>query len=335
MNPEPVVSARSLAIDRPFTVSSEGIASQLYDVLRRMDPAKWRDEGAPAIRVELLSLQASMRALEISPTAEQRVLDVRGRFLDLAQLIEQRMPALELPRERLRAAWQELRRELVPAYEKLAQSLVPIDVRVPSLRPTNYARNVYHFMSGMVVIALLRVILPEGWPVWVALGFASLAWTVELLRRRATWLNVLMMTLFRPFAHPHEAWRINSATWFTTAILGLALLDNVLVTTIALAVLAAGDPVAALIGRRFGRTRLANGRSLEGTLAFVVAAATCATGVLQVFHAEMGLGRMIVLAFAGAIPGAIAELLTRRVDDNLAIPWSAAAGVLAASALLT
>lgn len=328
------MSAHSFAIDRPFAAHSESLASQLYDVLRRMDPAKWRDEGAPGIRAELLSLQASMRSMEADPGAEQRVIDVRSRFAELAQLIELRLPAIELPRERLRAAWQELRRELVPAYEKLAQSLAPIDVRVPSLRPTNYARNVYHFASGMGVIALLRVILPEGWPVWVALGFAALAWSVELLRRRATWLNVLMMTLFKPFAHPHEAWRINSATWFTTAILGLALLDDVLVTTVALAVLAAGDPVAALIGRRFGRTRLANGRSLEGTLAFIVAAALCAWGVLMVFHDELTPGQGALLALAGAVPGAVAELLTRRIDDNLAIPWSAAAGVLLASALL-
>ena len=328
------MSAHRFAIDRPFVQSSESLASQLYELLRQMDPARWRDEGAPAIRRQLLTLKGDMRALEAGPSPEPRVLDVRSRFLELAALIEQRLPDVELPRERLRAAWQELRRELVPAYEKLAQSLAPIDVRVPSLRPTNYARNVYHFLSGMGVIALLRVILPEGWPVWVALFFAALAWSVEIGRRRLPWLNALMMAMFRHFAHPHEAWRINSATWFTTAIFGLALLDDVLVTTVALSVLAAGDPVAAIIGRRFGRTRFANGRSVEGAVAFVVAGAACATAVLTAFHPDLSFAQVLLLAVAGAVPGAISELVIERVDDNLAIPWSAAAGVLLVSALL-
>ena len=85
--------------------------------------------------------------------------------------------------------------------------------------------------------------------------------------------------------------------------------------------------MAALVGRRFGRIRLLNGRSLEGTLAFVVAATLATFTLFMVFHASMGLGVALGLAVAAAVFGAVAELVSLRVDDNFSIPLSAAAGV--------
>lgn len=325
--------ASPLAQHQRAAQQSAVVAKDLHGLLRQMDPARWRDDGAPELRSRMLLLRDGLRpaaAADGEPPAE-----VRGRLDELARLIDDGLPAAELPAERVRAAWQELRRALVPAYERLAQALAAAQVHVPSLRPTNYARNLYHLGSGLSVIVLLRVILPGAWPIYVAGAFTALAWSVEIGRRRLPWLNKAMMTLFSPFAHPHEAWRINSATWFTTALLGLALLQQPTAATAALAVLAAGDPAAAVIGRRFGRTRLANGRSLEGSAAFVVAGAACAALTLSVLDPHLSLGARVAIAFAAAVPAAIAELLTQRVDDNLAIPWSAAAGVLALGAVLT
>jgi len=43
---------------------------------------------------------------------------------------------------------------------------------------------------------------------------------------------------------------------------------------------------------------------------------------------------MLLLAFGSATPAAIAELFSKRIDDNLTIPLAAAIGAVAASAML-
>ena len=97
--------------------------------------------------------------------------------------------------------------------------------------------------------------------------------------------------------------------------------------SVALMVLAVGDPTAALIGRRFGRIRLVHGRSLEGSLAFFGAGVLMALAGLLIYYPMLSWWTLAALAGFGALCGAVAELFSRRIDDNLSIPVSAAGGV--------
>jgi dolichol kinase len=90
---------------------------------------------------------------------------------------------------------------------------------------------------------------------------------------------------------------------------------------VGLAVLGLGDPAAAIVGRTFGRHRLADGRSLEGTAAFVVAGSAAAWLVLTSWHPEVPVAATALAAAGG---GAAGELVARRIDDNLVIPIAAA-----------
>ena len=70
--------------------------------------------------------------------------------------------------------------------------------------------------------------------------------------------------------------------------------------------------------------------SLEGSLAFVVSAAVATVALLLVFS-PLGVGAAVTVALAAAVAGAVAELVSLRVDDNFSIPLSAAAGVALAT----
>jgi dolichol kinase len=91
------------------------------------------------------------------------------------------------------------------------------------------------------------------------------------------------------------------------------------------------DPAAGIVGRRLGRIRLRARRSLEGTLAFLAAGTLAALASLTVFHAIPWPERLMV-ALVGAAAGALAELFTTRLDDNLTIPLTVA-GAAAATEL--
>ena len=53
------------------------------------------------------------------------------------------------------AQWADLRKRLSPLYEDLAADLRAWEVHVPSLRPTNYARNVLHIASAVSTVLIV------------------------------------------------------------------------------------------------------------------------------------------------------------------------------------
>ncbi len=269
----------------------EGIRSRLDELARRL--RQLPDSGPPAVRRNLA---------------------------ELGQTIEGSVPRAPASYDR----WNELRLQLLRGYESLAASLRVESIHVPSLRPSNLTRNVFHVVNGAFVVALLRLVDP-GDVVWLAAGAAGLAWSMETARRVSARVNALLMRLFARVAHPHERWRVNSATWYTTSLLVLALFAPARAALLGVVVLSVSDPIAALVGRRFGRHSIRAGRSVEGSFAFVLSGALAGLAVLTAFHPELGLGPALVLASASALVGAAVELLSIRVDDNVSIPVCVAA----------
>lgn len=195
-----------------------------------------------------------------------------------------------------------------------------------ALRPSNYSRNLLHVGSGVGVLLLIQYFLSPHTMVIASASFMAFAWFLEGGRRLSPRFNDLLMWMLGVVAHPHERHRVNSSTWFSTALFGLSLAASPMISSVAVMVLGVGDPAAAVVGRRFGRFRLASGRSLEGSLGFVVFGGMAAWITLLVYYPDVALLRGIAVALAAAVAGALAELLTRKLDDNLVIPLAAAVG---------
>jgi dolichol kinase len=106
-------------------------------------------------------------------------------------------------------------------------------------------------------------------------------------------------------------------TGTTAYILGIGLSLYVYsppVATAAICFLAIGDVAATTIGERYGKTKI-GGKSLEGTIAFVVAA-LCAGFALSLAVVHPAVWIMVI----GALVAASAELLPLPLNDNFVIP---------------
>src|SRR5690606_22680697 len=140
-----------------------------------------------------------------------------------------------------------------------------------------------------------------------------------------------LMHLFRHISHPHEAHQVNSSTWYATALVLLALTQEARLCLVGVTVLGLADPAAAIVGRRFGRLKLVNGRTLEGSLTFVLIGALASFAALfalsgPIFPAA-STSTIATAAALGALFGAVAELFSgRRVDDNMSVPLASALG---------
>ena len=299
------------------------LALELHDTLRQLDPARWRAEKAQAMRDRLSSLKERFDALR-ARRAEQKALRVQELAAEVAMQLEQPAPHDDADVTH----WVQYRAQVSPAYEALVSELKGHQIRVPSLRPTNYRRSIGHAIAGTIVLAIVELV-PREYLVYPAFGAFLSVWVTEAMRRVSPAWNERVMRLFNPIAHAYEVHGINSGTWYVTALMVLALLQNPLVGAVGVAILAYAGPAAALVGRRYGSIPLVGGRSLQGSLTFAAVGFVVATAVMMLFHhAELTLMHALVVAVVASISGALAELFSGRIDDNLSIPIVAASMAL-------
>lgn len=313
-----------------FAPTSQAFGLDLYGLLRELDPNHFREHLAATLHDRVATLQERANMLmDMADTAAAgpAMVSARARLTELKQTLEAHTPRSgDLPER-----WEEFRSGMVPAYERYTASLRHLDVHLPSLRPTNYTRNIYHVSNALFAMACLRVLSEEA--VLVLASFmVTLAWSLEIGRRIMPGLNRFLMALMSKLSHPHEEWRVNSATWFCTACFILACMWDLKVASVGIVVLGFSDPAAAIFGRRYGKHQLVNGRTLEGTATFI-AVGTVLAWIWLVTAWGQAPGLAFKMAFFGSVAGGIAELFSRRIDDNLSIPIGTAIGVLATLAL--
>ena len=323
-----------------LAMDSRPLALELYRFLRDLDPARWSDSMVEGLQRKLAELRDQVRARldraerAASEDGPPRRSMLRNALADLARLMEEHVPAAGLHPGELRAAWMAYRKRLMEAYDALVTALRTYAVHVPDMRPTNHARNTFHVATAALSLVLLEYVFPLPVLVLVAGAFAFTGWSLEISRRFSPRINAFCMAIFSKVAHPHEHHRINSATWYTSALVMLALTGSHMLGAVALVILGLSDPAASLVGRRWGRRVLINGRTLEGTLTFIAVGTVAALGALMIWHPPGGWVEALALAFGAAVCGGLAELVCRRVDDNLVVPLAAASGAAVVAMIL-
>ena len=111
-----------------------------------------------------------------------------------------------------------------------------------------------------------------------------------------------------------EAGQLSSITLFLVAALLLFVVFPPATASLALVFLTIGDLSGKLMGLRFGRHELLAGRTLEGTIGFVVGASLAG----YVIARAMGEPGLLVM-LGGAAGAAAIELITMGIDDNLTV----------------
>ncbi len=298
---------------------------ELHAALQEMDPARWNAGAAESLRARIEAIADRLYELTEAPWAQhEESTDLRARLQSVREALAA-MPSADGSFASARSAWMAFRRELVPRYEAARRALSSYAVHVPSLRPTNYRRSFFHALMGTITLAILYAIPDPTWGIAITGAFLVWAWTMETVRRTSPKLNALLMKAFAPVAHPHETHRVNSASWYVTALFLLSLTRSPLICAIGVAVLGFGDPAAALVGRKLGRIKLMHGRTLEGSLAFFATGALVAFGVATLFAPAVPWTSLLIMAGAGGLAGSLAELTTLRIDDNLSVALAATA----------
>ena len=171
-------------------------------------------------------------------------------------------------------------------------------------------RKIFHIASCATLAIFFwyfgkEVLLP--WILTVALLFPIL----DYLRKYIPIIQNISLKLFGIITRPHEHLGISGASWVLIGSGITAYLFNEKVVIIALLIMAFSDSSAALIGIKFGTTRLFN-KSLEGSLAFFIT-----TYIIIILLSSPS---FILLLIASIISTIVELFSTQKFNDNILIP---------------
>lgn len=306
-------------------------------------------EALPALVAELRQLAANLQRPRLSDSSWLRSIQDKQRELaerigELRQSLQQKRGALEDTLAQLSTDLQEGARELAVktsrpyvrelrarfsrGYEDLvaqlraAKILAPADeASLRALRLPRPVRSIFHAATGLICVLLYHFVVTRS-QAFVLLGaFASVFAILEITRRFSTaWNDFLVDRVFGLISRPRERYQVNSATYYLSAMAIIVWATPQAAVGLALLVLAFGDPIASFVGARWGKTRLYNDKSLLGSSAFFLAAFVASTIYLLVAGPAMSLGYLLLVATVVSLVGALTELFSDRLDDNLTIP---------------
>ena len=180
------------------------------------------------------------------------------------------------------------------------------------------ARKAIHLSSVAVPIAYAAG-LPRAVVTAALVLLLVGALVVELARATSRRAGAFFERTTGTLLRAHERKQLSGATWLLVAFLGSVLLLDRDLAVAAMCAVALGDAAAAIVGRWLGRRRIGSRKSVEGSLACLVAVYL---GVRVI--ADLGPAESIVAALCATA----AEWPEGPVDDNLRMATAAGAGIL-------
>lgn len=175
-------------------------------------------------------------------------------------------------------------------------------------------RKIYHIAGGLVVsAAYISLGRERGLPALVALTATTTA--IDISRLVFPKFNDFMFRHFGAFIRESEKHRITGTPWYLMGMLGSFFLFSLPVAVCSIIFLACGDVSATIVGERWGTIKISGVKSLQGTIAFFLAALVC--GYLAGSYWQ---GLPVWVVAAGAFTAAAVEILPLKINDNLSIP---------------
>ncbi|MBI2847241.1 MAG: hypothetical protein HYX82_05100 [Chloroflexi bacterium] len=174
-------------------------------------------------------------------------------------------------------------------------------------------RRLFHIVAGSV-FPTLAIFLPEMLILTLLAVLAAVMVLAELVRFVSPTFNRWFIRFLRILLKEKEFSQVTGATYLALSSFLAFLVFDKEVAILSLFFLSLGDPVAALVGQRFGKHRVFK-KSLEGALAFF--ATSIAIGLAV---GLISLGVRFPVVVSGAVFGALIEVLPIPIDDNVTIP---------------
>jgi dolichol kinase len=181
-------------------------------------------------------------------------------------------------------------------------------------------RRLFHLLNGTSTATAYALLFTHEQVVHI---FGTIACVVYIADRiRIAYPEVVarhMPSVNRFLVRAEEQVRESAMIPYAIAVLLTILTVPKPAALVAIYTLAIADPLAAVVGIRYGRRRVARNRTLEGSGAFFAATVTIAAVVLG-WETDATTFTVAGAAVTIGLAAAVCETVPVRIDDNLTIP---------------
>lgn len=192
-----------------------------------------------------------------------------------------------------------------------------------TIREEAVRKAIHVLLSLVVVVVVWR--LPRLHAVTVLAVATTLALAVERARRTSEPFGRLFHHHLGRLLRDREKHRLTGATTLAAGFTVTVAVFHPVPAVAGVLVAGVADAVAAVVGKRFGRLRYTGGKSVEGSLGFLILVTATLAILIPAFHP------LIILMLAVLLTGL--EAFTLAVPDNLYLPVATAAAIQLAGSL--
>ncbi len=203
--------------------------------------------------------------------------------------------------------------------ETADDAAVAIDGPTATRKDLQLGRRLIHLANGVTVASAYALLFTHQQVVHLFGTIACLVYILDRIRIHYPEVTRRVPLLNRLFFRAEEQFKESAMTPYAIATLLTILTFPKPVALIAIYTLAIADPLAAMVGISWGRRQIAPHRTVEGTLAFFLAALVVSLVVLF-FATGASYATVAGASFLLALAATSFEMVPLRLDDNLTIP---------------
>ncbi|WP_096910195.1 diacylglycerol/polyprenol kinase family protein [Halobacteriovorax marinus] len=194
-------------------------------------------------------------------------------------------------------------------------------------------RKLWHMGTGLSGLSIYNHFSLESRDMGIylmALGLAALL--VEFTRLNVSSFNAIILKVMKPFMRESER---NSLSGFPFYALGAAislLLFEEKIAILSILFLIFADPISSFFGILYGKDKIISNKSLQGCIAGFLVCYILTFAYGSYFY-RPGVDLLVFSVLAGLF-GALSELCSIVIDDNLTIPVLSGLGITAINILI-
>jgi dolichol kinase len=178
-------------------------------------------------------------------------------------------------------------------------------------------RKIFHLLGGMIIpVGILFFSDDNFYIAQLIIAFCTVGvLIIDIIRINNPTIKNIFLGLFRDLIREHEYTNLTGSTYLLFSSLICVYFFDRQIASAALAFLAIGDTMAALVGRSIGKIKIFGEKSVAGTLACFISCFLIGWLMPEI---------PMLPAILGALTATLVEVIPIPLDDNIRIPISAA-----------
>lgn len=189
---------------------------------------------------------------------------------------------------------------------------------LPTRTDLHLARRIWHFGTVLAMFAIYWF-TPKPEALRLVVIVTVFLVSLDLSRLYIPSLNRLLIPIFKPVLRTHETKRPTAATFLLLGVTICIYIFSKPIMLLTLLMLAFADPLAAVVGTRYGKDKLIGSKSLQGCMAAFIA---CFFISMAYFYTlNLFTERLLLVSLLCGLIGTLSELIPIfNWDDNFTFP---------------